>query len=75
MIVKGKYTLTITNLGRQSVNVDGVFGYIPFIGQNNQGKLSPLSGIIDGIILVVVAIIALIVGIVIVIWDRRRGVK
>jgi hypothetical protein len=71
----GKYTLTLTNLGRQSVSVDGVFGYIPFINQNNQVNLNPLSGIIAGIILVTIAIITLIVGIIIVIIDRRRKGK
>jgi len=69
----GKYTLTITNLGRESVNVDGIFGYIPFINQNNQVNLGSLSGIIAGIILFVVGIITLIVGIVILIVDRRKG--
>ncbi len=68
-----KYTLTITNLGRESVNVDGIFGYIPFINQNNQVNLGSLSGIIAGIILFVVGIITLIVGIVILIVDRRKG--
>jgi hypothetical protein len=68
----GKYTLTISNLGRESVNVDGIFGYIPFINQNNQVNLGSLSGIIAGIILFVVGIITLIVGIVILIVDRRK---
>jgi hypothetical protein len=71
----GKYTLTLTNLGRQSVNVDGVFGYIPFINQNNQVNINSLSGIIAGIILVTIAIITLIVGIIVVIIDRRRKGK
>jgi hypothetical protein len=69
----GKYTLTITNLGRESVNVDGIFGYLPFINQNNQVNFGSLSGIIAGIILFVVGIITLIVGIVILIVDRRKG--
>jgi len=55
------------------VNVDGIFGYIPFINQNNQVNLGSLSGIIAGIILFVVGIITLIVGIVILIVDRRKG--
>jgi hypothetical protein len=72
---RGKYTLTLTNLGSsQSVNVDGVFGYIPFVNQNNnQVNLNALGGIIAGIILVIIAIITLIVGIIIVIIDRRRA--
>jgi hypothetical protein len=47
----GKFTLTILNQGTSPVNVDGIFGYIPFVGQNNQINLSPLNGIIIGIIL------------------------
>jgi hypothetical protein len=69
----GKYTLTITNLGNLPVNVDGVFGYIPFINQNNQVNLSPLGGIIAGVILVIVGIITLIVGILLVMIDKRRA--
>ena len=42
----GKFTLTISNQGSSPVNVDGLFGYIPFVGQNNQVNLSPLNGII-----------------------------
>ena len=70
----GKFTLTILNQGTSPVNVDGLFGYIPFgfVGQNNQINLSPLNGIITGIILFVVGIIALIVGIIFIIMDRRR---
>lgn len=70
----GKFTLTISNQGSSPVNVDGLFGYIPFgfVGENNQVNLSPLNGIIIGIVLFVVGIIALIVGIVFVIIDRRR---
>ena len=68
----GKFTLTISNQGSSPVNVDGLFGYIPFVGQNNQVNLSPLNGIIIGIALFVIGIIALIVGIIFVIKDRRR---
>lgn len=68
----GKFTLTILNQGTTPVNVDGIFGYIPFVGPNNQINLSPLNGIIIGIILFVLGIIALIVGIVFTIIDRRR---
>jgi hypothetical protein len=68
----GKFTLTILNQGITPVNVDGIFGYIPFVGQNNQINLSPLNGIITGIALFVIGITTLIVGIVFVIIDRRR---
>ena len=68
----GKFTLTVSNQGSIPVNVDGIFGYLPFVGQNNQVNLSPLNGIIIGVILFIVGIITIIVGIVITIIDRRR---
>ena len=68
----GKFTLTILNQGSSPVNVDGVFGYIPFVGQDNQVNLGPLNGIITGIALFVIGIIALIVGVVFVIIDKKR---
>ena len=63
----GKFTLTVSNQGTSPVNVDVLFGYIPFgfVRENNQVDLSPLNGIIIGVI-------SLIVGIVFVIIDRRR---
>jgi hypothetical protein len=70
----GKFTLTISNQGSSSVNVDGIFGYIPFefVGENYQVDLTPLNGIMVGIVLFVVGIIALVVGIIFVIMDRRK---
>jgi hypothetical protein len=68
----GKFTLTILNQGSNPVNVDGIFGYLPFVAQDNQVNVSPLNGIITGIALFVIGIIALIVGIVFVIIDRKR---
>jgi hypothetical protein len=68
----GKFTLTISNQGSNPVNFDGIFGYVPFVGENNQVNLSPLSGILIGIILFIIGIIALIVGIIFVIIDRRK---
>src|ERR671911_2082860 len=68
----GKFTLTVSNQGSISINIDGIFGYLPFVGQNNQVNLNPLNGIIMGVILFIVGIITIIVGIVITIIDRRR---
>jgi hypothetical protein len=70
----GKFTLTVSNQGTSPVNVDVLFGYIPFgfVRENNQVDLSPLNGIIIGIVLFVVGVISLIVGVVFVIIDRRR---
>jgi vacuolar-type H+-ATPase subunit I/STV1 len=62
----------ILNQGSNPVNMDGIFGYIPFVGANNQVNLSPLSAIIIGFILFIIGIIAMIIGIVFVIIDRRR---
>ena len=28
----GEYTLLISNLGPNDVNIDGIFGFIPFVG-------------------------------------------
>lgn len=67
----GEYVLTISNQGPSSVSVDGIFGYIPIIGENNEVNLSPLGGIVAGVILAIIGIIALIVGIVIVIMDKK----
>ena len=68
----GKFTLTILNQGSSPVNVDGVFGYIPFVGENNQVNLNPLNSLLIGISLFIIGIIVMIVGIVFTIIDRRR---
>ena len=60
-------------MGHEPVNVDGVFGYIPFVNQNNQVNLYTLGGIIAVVVLILIGIITLIVGIIIVILDRRKG--
>ena len=67
----GEYVYTISNQGPSSVSVDGIFGYIRIIGENNEVNLSPLGGIVAGVILVIIGNIALIVGIVIVIMDKK----
>jgi hypothetical protein len=69
----GKFTLTVSNQGSIPINIDGIFGYLPFVEQNNQVNLSPLNGIIIGVILFIVGIITIIVGIVITIIDRREN--
>ena len=52
------------NQGSSPVNVDGVFGYIPFVGENNQVNLNPLNSLLIGISLFIIGIIVMIVGIV-----------
>jgi hypothetical protein len=54
------------------VNVGGISGYLPIIGNNNQVNLQPLSRIIAGVILFIVGIITLIVGAIIAVFDTRR---
>ena len=68
----GEYTLLISNLGPNDVNIDGIFGFIPFVGGDDQVNLSSLNAIVTGVIIFIVGIIALIAGIIIVILDRRR---
>jgi hypothetical protein len=69
----GEYTLLISNLGPNDVNIDGIFGFIPFVGGvDDQVNLSSLNSIVTGVIVFIVGIIALIAGIIIVILDRRR---
>lgn len=68
----GKFTLTILNQGSSPVTVEGFFGYIPFVGENNQINLSPFNAIIMGISLFIIGIIVMIVGVVFAIIDSRR---
>ena len=68
----GNFTLMILNQGSNPVNIDGIFGHLPFVGTNNQVNLSPLNAIIIGVILFIIGIITMIVGIVFAIIDRRR---
>ena len=58
----GEYTLLISNLGPNDVNIDGIFGFIPFVGGDDQVNLSPLNTIITGVILFLIGIIAPITG-------------
>jgi hypothetical protein len=68
----GKFTLTISNPSSTPVNVDGVFGHMPFVGDNNQVNLNALHPIIAGILLIILGIVTLIMGIIFVILDRRK---
>jgi hypothetical protein len=69
----GEYTLLISNLGLNDVNIDGIFGFIPFVGGGeDQVNLSSLNSIVTGVIVFIIGIIVLIAGIIIVILDRRR---
>jgi hypothetical protein len=70
----GEYTLLISHLGSNPINIDGVFGFIPFTGSggNEKANLSSLNSIVTGVIVFIIGIIVLIAGIIIAILDRRR---
>jgi hypothetical protein len=71
----GKYTLTINNLGGNFVRIGILFGNLPFVSQNSQLNVNFFAGLVIGGVLAIVGIIALIVGLVVVIVDRRRTTR
>ena len=72
----GKYTLTIFNVGTIPVSISALFGYLPFVAENNDRiDFNTLSGIIVGISLFIIGIIALIVGVIIILIDRRKRAR
>lgn len=73
--VIGKYTLSINNLGGDFVKIGVLFGNLPFVSQNNQLNVNFFAGLVTGGVLAIAGIIALIVGLVVVIVDRRRTTK
>jgi hypothetical protein len=73
--VIGRYTLTINNFGGNFVSVGILFGNLPFVSQNNQLNVNFFAGLVTGGVLAITGIIALIVGLVVVIVDRRRTTR
>jgi hypothetical protein len=72
--VQGTYTLLISNLGSAPIRIGALFGSASFVNEgNNQVNVNFFSGIISGIILVVIGIITIIAAIIILILDRRKG--
>jgi hypothetical protein len=71
----GTYTLIISNLGSNPIKVGALFGSATFVNENNQVNINLFTGVIAGLILIVIGIITLIVGIIIVILDRRKGTR
>jgi hypothetical protein len=59
----GEYTLLISNLGPNDVNIDRIFGSYHLLEEDHQVNLSPLNTIITGVILFLIGIIALIAGV------------
>jgi len=71
----GQYTLTINNQGGNFVRIGILFGNLPFVSQNSQLNVNFFAGLVIGGVLAIVGIIALIVGLVVVIVDRRRTTR
>lgn len=72
--VPGAYTLLISNLGSAPVRIAALFGSASFVNEsNNQFNVNFFTGVITGIILVIIGIMTIIAGIVILILDRRKG--
>jgi hypothetical protein len=80
--VAGIYTVTMTNLGTNSVSASGTFGYLPFAISNNDCNQDtntimggePARGlgmIIVGAIMAVAGVVMLIVGGIITVMDAR----
>jgi uncharacterized RDD family membrane protein YckC len=70
--ITGKYTVTVSNLGASPVSIGVLAGNFPFVGANNTVNFTSFSGIIVGVILTVAGIIGLIIGIIVLILDRRK---
>jgi hypothetical protein len=72
---QGTYTLIISNLGSDTVNVGALFGPATFLNENNQLNFNIFGGVVAGLSLAVLGILALIAGIIVLILDRRKGAK
>lgn len=69
----GEYTLLVSNLGSEDVRVDGIFGFLPLVGEGNDlDNLNSVSMIITGVILFILGIVTLIASIIFIILDRRK---
>jgi hypothetical protein len=72
--VPGAYTLLISNLGSTPLRIAALFGSASFVNDvNHQVNINFFSGIISGVVLVIIGIITIIAGIIILILDRRKG--
>lgn len=72
---QGTYTLIISNLGSDAIKVGALFGPATFLNEENQINFDILGGVIAGLSAAVLGILALIAGIIVVVVDRRKGVK
>ncbi|HZD35484.1 MAG TPA: hypothetical protein VE130_09790 [Nitrososphaeraceae archaeon] len=70
---EGLYTLTLSNLGTESVRVGGFFGFLPISGEDGQVNLGAITGVAAGVIIFIIGAITLVAGTVVTILDRRRS--
>lgn len=77
--VTGVYTITVSNLGIRPVVVSGAFGYMPFIGSDENLPFGSIMGgewglgmIIAGGALASIGVVTLVVGAIITIADSRK---
>jgi hypothetical protein len=72
---EGLYTLTLSNLGTETVTVGGLFGFLPISHANGQIELNAVMGVAAGSIIAIIGIMTLIAGTIIAVFDWRRGKK
>lgn len=70
---EGLYTLTLSNLGTDSIRVGGFFGFLPISGEDGQVNLNAITGIAAGVVIFIIGAITLVAGTVVTILDRRRS--
>jgi hypothetical protein len=70
---EGLYTLTLSNLGTESVRVGGFFGFLPISGEDGQVNMNAITGVAAGVIIFIIGAITLVAGTVVTILDRRRS--
>jgi hypothetical protein len=67
----GVYNLELTNTGSQPTEINVIFGHIPGVGDDGVTRQT-FYGVAAGAGIVIAGIITMIVGVVIVVIDRRR---
>lgn len=70
---EGLYTLTLSNLGTETVTVGGLFGFLPISDANGQIDLNAVMGVAAGSIIAIIGVMTLIAGTIITVFDWRRG--
>lgn len=70
---EGTFTLTLSNLGTESVTVGGFFGFLPVSGEDGQVNFDAFTGVAAGVIIFIIGAITIIAGTIIAILDRRKN--